>query len=192
MTHNGIIDDATGYLLKCGYTDFTSQVKSGQSIRTDVPEGAECLTYDGTEVAKWTGSVWTTEVPDTTGVDLSSPVVVGKSPDGTEWKAIFTDTGKVKIEKVTTIDPIIDYSNRNKDRSATLEKATISMVGYYMTLGDDEETANGKVGLISRMIKADLYPYILGDTQPLKDNLQAIDSLPHFDQAAKDFIIALL
>lgn len=37
MTTNGIIDDATGDLLRAGFADFTAELRGGQSIRNDVP-----------------------------------------------------------------------------------------------------------------------------------------------------------
>jgi len=85
-----------------------------------------------------------------------------------------------------------DYDDRNIGRSNKLAAATMSMVGYYMALGDDQATAEGKVTQISDEIAPYLRAYEMGNTQLLKNKLQEINSLVFFDQAAKDYLIALL
>jgi hypothetical protein len=54
---NGLIDDATGYLLVWGYTDFTPG--AGQTKMTDIPRPAYGLgEYGATLLSRWTGTVW--------------------------------------------------------------------------------------------------------------------------------------
>lgn len=99
--------------------------------------------------------------------------------------------------RVYTKDEIVvaEYAKRNEAREDTLITATMDMVGYFMGLGDDQPTAEGKVKQLSDDIRiADAgakFDYVLGNTQPLKDAIQA-STLPFMDQAAKDFLIAKL
>lgn len=67
----------------------------------------------------------------------------------------------------------------------------MSFVSYFMNLGDDQETAEGKVSQLSDEVAAFIYPYIMGNTQKLKDQINA-STLPFMDQAAKDAIIGYL
>jgi hypothetical protein len=80
-----------------------------------------------------------------------------------------------------------NYTERNKKRERTLEEATMNFVKYFMSLGDDIDTANAKVAEVSTECAVYLFPFILGNTQPLIDALNA-STLPQMDQAAKDAI----
>ena len=59
---NGVIETSTGNLLRWGYTDFTNSLESGESIRSDVPEGAirkgEDYPETATEMSRWDGDKW--------------------------------------------------------------------------------------------------------------------------------------
>lgn len=124
--------------------------------------------------------------------DPIDPNLNGYSPNGKRWGVRFTNRGKLKVTKDEEPDPIIDYGNRNKDRQATIEEATISMVAYFMGLGDTKEDADSKITQISREVKGEIFGYILGDVQQLKDHLQQISTLAFFDQDAKDTLIGML
>jgi len=80
------------------------------------------------------------------------------------------------------------FEKRSDARQVALMKATMNFVAYFMGLGDSKEDAEAKVQEMSREVKADLYPYVLGDTQPLIDAINA-SALPHMDAAAKAQLI---
>lgn len=80
------------------------------------------------------------------------------------------------------------YDERCEQRKKTLYSATMKFVAYFMSLGDDQNTAETKVAQVSTDVNATLYGYVLGNTQPLLDAIQS-STLPHMDQAAKDKII---
>jgi hypothetical protein len=79
------------------------------------------------------------------------------------------------------------YSSRTRNRELTLMKATMSFVGYFMGLGDDQTTAESKVSDVSTEVAQFLYVYTLGNTQPLIDAINNIDEVafPYMDAAAK-------
>lgn len=83
------------------------------------------------------------------------------------------------------------YQERNAMRQNTLESATMSFVAYFMGLGDDLTTAQTKVAEVSTEVAPLLYPFVLGNTQPLLDALNA-STLPQMDQNAKNAIIDYL
>lgn len=66
------------------------------------------------------------------------------------------------------------YLARTQEREHTLMKATMGFVGYFMGLGDDQETAEGKVSQVSSAVATYLYVYTLGNTQPLIDAINGI------------------
>ena len=76
------------------------------------------------------------------------------------------------------------YKTRTENREATLMKATMAFVAYFMGLGDDQATAELKVSQVSTEVAQYLYVYTLGNTQPLVDAINA-STLPHMDAAAK-------
>ena len=78
----------------------------------------------------------------------------------------------------------ITYAERNARRQQTLEEATMNFVAYFMGLGDTKAVAESKVAAVSTEVAAYLYPYILGNTQPLIDSINA-SALSHMDAAAK-------
>ena len=83
------------------------------------------------------------------------------------------------------------YNLRNEQREQTLTLATMSFVGYFMGLGDDQATAESKVAQVSTEVAALLYVYTLGNTQPLKDSINA-SVLPFMDAPAKAFLVDAL
>jgi hypothetical protein len=76
------------------------------------------------------------------------------------------------------------YDERCEQRKKTLYIATINFVDYFISLGDDLATAQGKVAGVSTEVNSTLYGYVLGNTQPLIDAINA-SSLPYMDAAAK-------
>ncbi len=91
-----------------------------------------------------------------------------------------------------------DYDIRNKSRWVALSDGTMTLKQHFVDLGDDETTALTKVTQVSRAVSTSKpeakIDYIMGDTQPLKDEIQSVDEVtyPWFDQAAKDAIINVL
>jgi len=83
------------------------------------------------------------------------------------------------------------YHERNLARQNKLEMATTEFIKYFMTQGDDLLTAQGKVSQVSTEAAQWLFPYVLGNTQPLIDSINA-SSLIFMDQTAKDFLISKL
>ena len=56
-THNGVIEDATGDLLQCGYCTFSPGV--GETQRTDCPHpGKRRGDTEETMMTRWTGTEW--------------------------------------------------------------------------------------------------------------------------------------
>jgi hypothetical protein len=86
------------------------------------------------------------------------------------------------------------YEMRNAAREKTLDDATMGLVGYYMNLGDDQATAEDKVGQISDEVAPWMYSYVKGRTSKLIAELNAIDEVtyPFYDAAAKAFMANLL
>ena len=92
---------------------------------------------------------------------------------------------------ITGDEKYVFYMNRVRSREFTLGKATMDMVVYFIGLGDDQATAEDKVGQISDEIANWLFPYVLGRTQKLIDAINAIDevALPFADATAKAFLV---
>lgn len=86
------------------------------------------------------------------------------------------------------------YKMRTEAREKTLLDATMGFVAYFMGLGDDQVTAETKVGQVSSEVAALLYVYTLGNTQPLIDAINNIDDavLTFMDAAAKAYIVGQL
>lgn len=76
------------------------------------------------------------------------------------------------------------YDERCEQRKKTLYIATMNFVDYFMSLGDDKPTAQSKVAQVSTEVNSTLYGYVLGNTQPLIDAINA-STLPYMDAAAK-------
>jgi len=61
-THCGVIETATGDLLKAGYCDFENDGSfdsATQTQRTDVPSPAKCRGPEEEEkMHRWNGTVW--------------------------------------------------------------------------------------------------------------------------------------
>ena len=77
-----------------------------------------------------------------------------------------------------------NYRERNDMRQLKLETSTMAFVQYFIDLGDDMATAQSKVSELSTECAAYLYPFVLGNTQPLINAINA-SSLPFMDAAAK-------
>lgn len=60
--YRGVIDDATGDLLRCGYSDFENDGSFdavNESIRTDVPNYGRRRGQEGLlKMDRWNGSAW--------------------------------------------------------------------------------------------------------------------------------------
>lgn len=80
------------------------------------------------------------------------------------------------------------YQERNALRERTLAEATQAFIIYFIGLGDTLQQAQIKVSQLSTEVSVHLYPYTLGNTQPLKTAIQA-SALEYMDQAAKDKLI---
>jgi hypothetical protein len=90
------------------------------------------------------------------------------------------------------MDPnITSYSSRNLARGAKLENATMYFMQYFIDLGDDLSTSQSKVTQLSTEVAMWLYPYVLGNIQPLIDAVNS-SSLPFMDSSAKNRLIELL
>ena len=90
------------------------------------------------------------------------------------------------------MDPnILSYSTRNLARQAKIENATMYFMQYFLDLGDDLETSQSKVTQLSTEVAIWIYPYILGNTQPLINAIDA-STLPFMDNNAKANIIGNL
>lgn len=85
----------------------------------------------------------------------------------------------------------LSYKERNLIREIVLNQATMDLVQYFIGLGDDQATAEGKVTQLSTECAAYVYVFIMGNTQAIKDQINA-SALPFMDQAAKDYIIGQL
>lgn len=80
------------------------------------------------------------------------------------------------------------YQLRTAAREKQIFVATMEFVAYFMSLGDDQATAEDKVTQLSTEAASLLYVYTLGNTQPLIDAINA-STLPFMDSTAKTFII---
>jgi len=65
-----------------------------------------------------------------------------------------------------------------------LLQSTQDLVGYFVGLGDDLLTAQGKVQQLSASVGVESWLYSLGNTQPLKDAINA-SGLVFMDAPAK-------
>jgi len=83
------------------------------------------------------------------------------------------------------------YEQRNAIRQLKMNDATVSFIEYFISLGDDLPTAENKVSQVSTETSLHLFPYVLGNTQPLLDAIQE-STLPFMDQNAKDALISQL
>jgi hypothetical protein len=66
-------------------------------------------------------------------------------------------------------DIIRGYSARCENRQYLLMSATMKLVEYFVSEGDDEATANNKVSQVSTEVAPFLYAYVLGNKQVLID-----------------------
>jgi hypothetical protein len=80
------------------------------------------------------------------------------------------------------------YHERNLQRQQELETATTNLIKFFVDSGDDLLTAKQKVSDVSSGSAQWLFPYVLGNKQPL---IQSINdsTLPFMDSTAKTFLI---
>lgn len=83
------------------------------------------------------------------------------------------------------------YYKKTQERTILVMNATNQMVVYFVTNGDTIEDATSHVEELSTEIAPHIRPYELGNTQPLRDAINA-SSLPFMDAAAKTHAIDLL
>lgn len=86
---------------------------------------------------------------------------------------------------------IAKYYKEISLREKVLVDARISFVLYFIGLGDDQSTAEDKVSQISDEVSGLLHSYVMGDTQPLIDGVNA-SSISHMDSAAKTELVGYL
>jgi len=122
---------------------------------------------------------------------ISNKKITLTADDGTKFIMTIDSKGKIKVVKHEQSDPYIDYSNRNTDRNYTLDKASMDMIGYFMSLGDDLLTAQDKVGQISDEIESTMFRFVKGRTQPMINKITN-SNLAFMTQEAKDLLISLL
>lgn len=80
------------------------------------------------------------------------------------------------------------YQLRTAAREKQIFVATMEFVAYFMSLGDDQATAENKVEQVSDEVASLLYAYTLGRTQPLIDAINA-STLSFMDAPAKAKVI---
>lgn len=84
---------------------------------------------------------------------------------------------------------------RSELREIKLMESTMALVVSFMTDGDDETTAKDKVKSLSDELTTNSpgakYDFVLGNTQPLKDAVQA-SVLVYMTQAKKDIVLNIL
>lgn len=80
------------------------------------------------------------------------------------------------------------YDERCEQRKKTLYIATMNFVDYFVSLGDEVVTAQSKVAQLSTEVNPTIYGYVLGNTQPLIDAINA-STLSHMDDDAKNKLI---
>jgi hypothetical protein len=90
---------------------------------------------------------------------------------------------------------VASYYDRCNEREITMMTATMNLVAYFISIdtsGDTDLTkkanAELKVGQLSNEVSAYLYPYRLGNVQPLISAINA-STLPFMDVDAKANII---
>lgn len=97
---NGVIETATGDLLRFGNSDFENDGSfdaGTETYRTDVPAGAKVrCAEDETNMTRWNGSAWV-EVAQPVPADQSVCIYL-KSPDGTNYKVKVDNAGVLSTE----------------------------------------------------------------------------------------------
>ena len=84
-----------------------------------------------------------------------------------------------------------NYEQRNARRMTTLNLATVEFIKYFILLGVSIPTAEEQVAELSTEVSLYLFPFVLGNTQPLLDSIQA-STLSFMNQEAKDALISYL
>jgi hypothetical protein len=87
------------------------------------------------------------------------------------------------------------YKERNDSREKVLMESTMALVSSFITDGSTEDEAKDKVRAFSNEITTNApgakYDFVLGNTQPLKDAVQA-SVLADMTQAKKDIVLNIL
>jgi hypothetical protein len=94
----------------------------------------------------------------------------------------------MEAPKIIPDEATHDYITRSQQREVKLMTATMNFIIYFIGLGDDQATAEDKVGQVSDEVSPNLYQYTLGRTQPLIDKINA-STLPFMDAAAKNKLV---
>lgn len=91
-------------------------------------------------------------------------------------------------------ESLAPYYKRTGSREKTLMSSTMSLVAYFMGLGDSKIEAENKVTQISTELAPYLYAFTLGNTQLLVNKVNEIDEIvmPFMDTLAKNFVIGEL
>jgi hypothetical protein len=100
---------------------------------------------------------------------------------------------------ITENKDVMGLKSRSDSRELTLMTSTMSLVASYVTDGDTKDDAKVKVKAVSDEITSlspgAKYDFVLGNTQPLKDAVQALATnatLAHFTQAKADVVLNIL
>jgi len=80
------------------------------------------------------------------------------------------------------------YHERNLERQTQMETATTNFISFFVESGDDLATAQQKVSDVSTESANWLFPYVLGNKQPLIDSINN-STLIFMDETAKLFLI---
>lgn len=122
--------------------------------------------------------------------------IVMSDENGVEW-SIKIFEGKLNLQKLIP-DEVDNYRNRNKNREETLNNATVSFIGYLISvdvsndsLDVKKQNAETNITLLSREIKSDIGQFKRGDTQPLITVINS-SNLPFMDELAKTKLTELL
>ena len=81
-----------------------------------------------------------------------------------------------------------EYNGRCNARDAKIITSTMNFIQYFIDNGDDKATAENKVSQLSDEVALWIYPYVLGNTQPLIDAINK-STLEFMDASAKAFLI---
>ncbi len=88
----------------------------------------------------------------------------------------------------TLAQQVLSYSKKNDSRKKTIEKSTLSFIGYLMTVGNSATEAKDKMIELSTSVADKIYIYQLGNTSPLMKAVN-ISPLPFMTSEAKTFLI---
>lgn len=83
------------------------------------------------------------------------------------------------------------YYSRCENRQLQLMRGTMTLIGYFISKGDIQSVAEGKVSQVSTEGAPFLYAYVLGNTTPLINSINN-SALPFMDTQAKATLVATL